>query len=157
MNPAPEGKFILVICEGNFCRSPMAMGLLRRGLDSCFRVESAGLAAREGFPAHPEALRLMAAMDIDLSPHATRQLTPAMALAADLILVMDQTQKDWCESLAPSIRGRVFLLGHWQLPSAVEIADPFPRGPEAFATAFEAIQQCVASWIPHLNAIQRSA
>ena len=81
-----------------------------------------------------------------------------MALAADLILVMDRAQKDWCEGLVPSARGRVFLLGHWQTPGPVEIADPFQRRPrEAFLAAFEAIRQCVSGWLPHLSSERRSA
>jgi protein-tyrosine phosphatase len=153
MNPAFESKYILVVCEGNHCRSPIAMGLLGEALDGGFQVESAGLAAREGYPAHPEVLRLMAARNIDLSGHLSRQFTPTLALASDLILVMDRMQKDWCENMVPSTRGRVFLLGHWQRPSPTEIEDPFPLGPEAFPATLEVIQQCVSNWIPHLIAV----
>jgi protein-tyrosine phosphatase len=157
MEPAARCKSILVLCEGNHCRSPIAAGLLRATLGSGYRVESAGLAAQEGCPAHPEAVRLLAAMDIDISGHAGRMLTPAMALAADLILVMDRAQKDWCESLVPSSRGRVFLLGHWQGPPPLEVADPFRQPPEAFLATFEAIHLCVSGWIPHLSSKRRSA
>jgi protein-tyrosine phosphatase len=89
-------------------------------------------------------------MGLDISAHAGRLLTPAMALAADLILVMDRGQKDWCEGLVPSSKGRVFLLGHWQAPSPLEIPDPFGQGPEAFRAAFQDITHCVRGWLPHL-------
>ena len=61
MPPAADPKAILVLCEGNHCRSPLAVALLRRALGPGFTVESAGLAALEGIPAHPEAARLAAA------------------------------------------------------------------------------------------------
>jgi protein-tyrosine phosphatase len=157
MSPAPEPKTILVLCEGNHCRSPLAVALLRRALGPGFTVESAGLAALDGIPAHPEAARLAAAHHLDLSGHASRQLTPAMALGADLILVMDRGQKAWCEAQAPSVRGRVFLLGQWRQPAPAEIADPHQLGPEAFRAAFETIHQCVADWIPRLLSERRSA
>lgn len=134
----------------------MAQALLQRELGDGFRVESAGLAAPPGLPVHPQAAAILAARGLDLPGHASRQVDPAMALAADLILVMDQAQKAGCEALSPSSRGRVFLLGHWQTP-ALEIADPFRREPEAFARAFEAIQHCVAGWVPHLISKKRSA
>lgn len=156
MNPEPKCKSILVVCEGNHCRSPIAAGLLQEALGAGFRLESAGLAAPDGLPAHPEACRLMAARGIDISSHLSRQMTPAMALSADIVLVMDQGQKEWCESLVPSVRGRTFLLGHWQVPVPTGIEDPFPLGPKAFPAAFEAIEQCVSSWIPHLVKLQRS-
>ena len=157
MNQAPPSTTILVLCEGNHCRSPSAEALLRQQLGDRFRVESAGLGARDGVPAHREAARVMAARGLDISAHLSRQLTPAMALGADLILVMDQFQKDWCEAEVPSARGRVFLLGHWQQPDPLEIEDPFQLGPEAFLTAYQAINQCVAGWIPHLLPEQRPA
>jgi len=152
-----EAASILVLCEGNHCRSPIAAGLLAHLLGPGHRVESAGLAAREGCPPHPEAVRLMAALGIDISGHAGRTLTPGMALAADLILVMDRAQKDWCEGLVPSARGRVFLLGHWQTPEPVEIADPFGQPREGFLAAFEAIRHGVSGWLPHLSSERRSA
>jgi protein-tyrosine phosphatase len=157
MSPSADPKTILVLCEGNHCRSPIAVALLRRALGPGFTVESAGLAALEGIPAHPEAYRLAAACDLDLSGHASRQLTPAMALGADLILVMDRDQKAWCEEQVPSVRGRVFLLGQWRRPAPAEIADPFQLGPEAFRAAFEIIHQCVADWVPRLLSERRSA
>ncbi|MGA2080393.1 MAG: low molecular weight protein-tyrosine-phosphatase [Holophaga sp.] len=148
---------ILVLCEGNLCRSPIAAALLQAALGPEFTVASAGLSAREGLPAHPEAVRLASARRLDLSGHAARQLTSAMALGADLILVMDRVQKDRCEGLVPSARGRVFLLGRWRRPAPFEIADPYGRGPDAFLAAFEAIGQCVADWVPHLLSERRSA
>ena len=156
MNPEPKCSSILMVCEGNHCRSPIAAGLLSEALGAGFQVESAGLAAQPGIPAHPEACRLMAARGLDLSAHLSRQLTAAMGLAADLVLVMDREQREWCESLAPSLKGRVFLLGHWESPAPAEIPDPFPLGPAAFPAVFEAIAQGVTSWVPHLTSMQRS-
>ncbi len=98
----------------------------------------------------------MAHQGFDLSRHRGRQLTPAMALSADLILVMEHTHKEWCERVVPSTRGRIFLLGHW-LATPLEIADPFHRGPEAFKQAFDSITHSVAAWLPRLLSQQRSA
>jgi len=153
----PKINSILVLCEGNHCRSPIAEAVFQACLGSRIRVESAGLNALVDEPAHIEAVQLMAEQGMDISSHRGRQLTPSMALAADLILVMDQTQKVRCEQMIPSARGRVFLMGHWLSSQPKEIADPIRQGPEAFRSTFENIKNSVASWLPHMTPTQRSA
>lgn len=152
MNPSSlfALRRILVLCEGNHCRSPIAEGLLRSSLGPEVVVESAGLDALEGHPADAEAQRLMAERGLDISAHRGRQLTPDLALAADLILVMDRAQKAACELRIPSARGRVFLLGHWLPEPRQEIPDPFRRGPEAFRENLNHIDQSVTAWLPKL-------
>ncbi len=153
----PAIRHILILCEGNHCRGPMAEALLRSVLPKGIYVESAGLEALVGQPPDPEAQRVMAQQGLDISAHRGRQLTPEMALAVDLILVMDLPQTAWCEQMMPSALGRVFLMGQWLPVPLREIADPFRQGPEAFAAAFERIRQSVASWLPQLIHEQRSA
>lgn len=142
-------RSLLVLCEGNICRSPMAAALLQESLDGC-AVASAGLGARDGFPAHPEAVRLMNLRNLDISGHRSRQLTPPMALGSDLILVMDRAQKELCGQLVPSVRGRVFLLGQWRQPAPEEVVDPYQQGPEVFQEVLATIDRCVSDWIPRL-------
>lgn len=153
----PAFRSVLVLCEGNHCRSPIAEILLKASLGDAVQVESAGLGALVGSPADPEAQRLMTGLGLDLSGHRGRQVTAAMLLAADLVLVMDRRQKDWCEELAPSTRGRVFLLGHWLSPQEQEIQDPFRQGPVAMQKALDVINQSIVSWLPHMASTLRSA
>ena len=149
---------ILVICDGNYCRSPIAKALLQAAVGAAGpRVESAGLTALEGLPPHPLAQKLMAEQGLDISGDRGRQLTLPIALAADLILVMDERQKRSCGQLAPSARGRLFLLGHWQPAARREIPDPSRGGSAAIYRSFEQISRAVADWVPHLVHSQRSA
>lgn len=156
LTPRPPLKSILVLCEGNHCRSPIAEALFQAALGPEVRVESAGLNALEGQPADPEAQKIMKENGGDISRHRGRQLTEEMALGADLILVMDEHQKALCEGLVPSVRGRVFLLGHWLESPQRDIPDPYLLGPKATRLAFELINQSVASWLPRFMQRQRS-
>jgi len=142
---------LLVLCEGNHCRSPMVEGLLRAALRPELRVASAGLGAQPGFGPHPIAVDLMAGRGIDITAIRSCQATPEMILAADLILVMDQNQKEWCEAIAPSARGRVYLLGCWLPPERQEIPDPMGKDRAAFLLALDLIVEAVGSWLPRLN------
>lgn len=153
----PAFRSVLVLCEGNHCRSPIAAALLRASLDAEIKVESAGLNALVDYSPDPEAQQLMADIGIDISNYRGRQLTTAMVLAADLILVMDQRQKNCCEELVPSARGRVFLLGHWLPSPPREISDPFRQGPAAYRSVFKIINHSVASWLPCMVNNLRSA
>lgn len=153
----PPVSSILVLCEGNHCRAPMAEGLFREVLGPSVQVASAGLGALVGVPAHPEAVRLMRDRGLDIGSHRGRQVTPEMALRADLILVMDARQLAWCAQWLPSVHGRVFLMGHWLGSPPPEIPDPQGLGPDAFRQAFEILRQSVTAWLPHLRSLQRPA
>lgn len=143
-------RSVLVLCEGNHCRSPLAAGLLRRALGDRVRVSSAGFCALEGVPAEPEIRRLALEADCSLEEHRGRNLTPSLALGSDLILVMDKAQLQACIQSIPAVRGRVYLLGQWLDMDRQEIPDPFRQGPEAMATTFHHIQEAVATWLPRL-------
>ena len=94
---------ILVVCIGNICRSPMAEGLLRLRLAgrTGVTVGSAGIAARVGEPADPMAQGLMRERGIDIAGHRARQLTPELAGAHDLVLVMEQEHERALLEIAP--------------------------------------------------------
>ena len=134
----------------------MAEGLFGCVLGKEVKVESAGLKALEGHPADPEMQRFLLRHGVDISTHKGRQCTPAMLRAADLVLVMDERQKLWCEAMVPATRGRVFLLGHWFESPPWEIEDPFHRRPKAFHQTYDLVLRAVAGWLSRMNHTQRS-
>jgi len=143
-------RHVLVICEGNHCRSPLAAALLQAGSGAQVVVQSAGLHALIDQPAHPETLRCSEVLDLDLESHRGRMLTPELVLGADLILVMDEAQKQACENLVPSARGRVYLLGHWLGAEEKEIPDPIGRDSATHLRSHEHIQRAVTRWCARL-------
>src|SRR5579859_6767949 len=114
-------KRLLMVCIGNVCRSPMAVGVMQNMFPD-FQTSSAGLDALVGSPADELAVALMNERGIEIGSHRARQISRSIALEADLILVMDRQQQKQLEQLYPETKGRVFRLGQW---IDEDIPDPF--------------------------------
>ena len=109
----------------------MAEGLLAHRLEGRKLnavVESAGIAARVGEPAHPMSQQLLRERGLDISSHRARQLTPSLASSFDLIFVMEQAQLEAVHGLVPSVGGKVHRLGEW---GDFDVLDP--NGPDKAA------------------------
>jgi protein-tyrosine phosphatase len=141
---------ILVVCLGNICRSPMAAALLRSRLPD-INVVSAGLGAMIGHPADPAVSRLLFSRGLDASSHRGQQLTGDLCRQADLILVMDQAQKQEVERVFPLIRGKVFLLGAHE---GYDVFDPYGQGTERFEACYALINSGVERWAASVLQLQ---
>ena len=132
--PPGEIRNLLVICQGNVCRSAFAEGLLiRRGLT----VRSAGLAARDGKPADAAAVRAAHRVGIDLTQHTTSKLRDSQVEWADLILCMEGWQAKSVAAQWPSVRHKIRLVGDFLSGPPFGIADPWDQSDEVFAATFE--------------------
>lgn len=137
-------QHILVVCEGNICRSPMGEALFRvRG----HRAISAGLHALVGKTPPEHAREAMQAFGIDISEHRGQQITRALCTEADLILVMDNGQRRSVESLFPHTRGKVFRICEH---TNIDIADPFRQPRSVFDHCAQTIASGVAGWVSRL-------
>jgi protein-tyrosine phosphatase len=83
---------LLVVCTGNICRSPMAAAMLAAGLPH-LSVASAGTSALEGRPPHENTLTVLATEGVPALDHRARQLTPAIAQSAGLIVTMTRQHR----------------------------------------------------------------
>lgn len=142
-------KRVLVVCIGNICRSPMAEGLLKNSLPNV-QISSAGLGALVGHGADPIALGLMTEAGVDISAHRARSLTDQIARDADLILVMDEQQKQQIAQQYPYTRGKVFRLAE---AAKQDIPDPYRQSPEVFQSVFAQIRHGVNEWTKRINSI----
>ncbi|WP_345815072.1 low molecular weight protein-tyrosine-phosphatase [Paraburkholderia sp. PREW-6R] len=146
---------VLVVCAGNICRSPMAAALLEQTLETA-AVASAGLTALIGYEADPMAVSLMSERGLDIRPHRARQLVGWMVASADLVLTMDQRQKQHVERGYPLSRGRVFRLGHgsgtpMKIGAGFDIPDPYRKDRAAFERSLELIDAGVRGWSERIN------
>ncbi len=147
---------VLFVCTGNTCRSPMAERLCARLLADqlgCaphelkqhgFCVQSAGLAAMMGQEASPDAVRVLADLGADLSPHRSRSATMEMLLWADHVFAMTASHAYALASLprAPAPR----LLS----PQDNDVPDPIGGGLADYRTCAEQIIQCLQQRLPEL-------
>jgi len=112
-------------------------------------IGSAGLGAVVGSGADEMALAVAAEAGVDLAGHVARQLTPQIAGASDLILVMEPGHKAEIARRYPQLSGRTMLFDHWT--GARGIADPY-RMPEAFhRETRDQILAAAQAWIDRLG------
>lgn len=134
---------ILVVCEGNVCRSPMAQGLLAKQLPDV-SVISAGWAALVGRGADPTAIELMAERDIDIGGHVAVDLNLQQVRSAKLVLAMTQAQRRRIETNYPFAKGKVYRIGEFE---GVDVVDPYRKGRVAFEMTLAQIEQGLVRWL----------
>lgn len=140
-------KKLLVVCEGNICRSPMAEGLLRTRLPG-WRVGSAGLNAVIGAPADPIAIGLLKDRGISIESHRAVQITRKMCLDCDMVLVMERDQRRRLEDMYPEACGRVFRIAEF---ADADVPDPYRQSEKAFRHALMIIDEGVTRWLQRIQ------
>lgn len=128
----------------------MAEGLLKEALPNT-EVMSAGLSALVGQSADPHAIALMSDLGIDISEHRAQQLSRGMVTRADLILVMDNAQRQDIQRLHPATTGRVFRVGEL---AKFDVPDPYREARPVFEDALQLIQRGVEAWVPRIQALR---
>lgn len=147
LSRCPPPQVVLVVCHGNICRSPYAAALLRRRLPPIVgdrvRVASAGFIGL-GRPCPNVAVEVAAARGLDLSGHRSQLLAAPEVYAADLIIVMNTTQR-WAIRALFGRRNHVLVLGDLD-PDPIEtreIRDPVDQPKEVFELSYSRIERCV--------------
>ena len=138
---------ILVICTGNICRSPIGERLLRRALPHK-QIDSAGVGALVNHAADESAIKVAHKHGLSLEGHLGKQFTSHLAHQYDLLLVMELSHLAKVTSIAPEVRGKTMLYGHWL--GRKEIPDPYRKSDEAFESVFQLIDQASQSWVARL-------
>lgn len=139
---------ILVVCTGNICRSPMGERLLRRALPE-IKIDSAGTGALINHEADRNAVKISSQHGLSLAGHQGQQFTSLLGRKYDLILVMERTHIAQISRIAPEVRGKTMLFGHWI--NQREIPDPYRKSDEAFASVYRLIAQAGQGWVEKLG------
>ncbi|MFP2504135.1 MULTISPECIES: low molecular weight protein-tyrosine-phosphatase Wzb [Buttiauxella] len=142
---------ILVVCVGNICRSPTAERLLK-SYHPELTVTSAGLGALVGKGADAGAVRVAEQHNLSLEGHCAKQVSGKMCREYDLILAMEKRHISALCEMAPEMRGKVMLFGHWDAER--EIPDPYRKSHDAFEAVYGLLDQNAQKWANALNAHQ---
>jgi len=114
-----------------------AMHCASRGVDAT--IASAGLSAWPGAPAEPNAIAAAAEMGADLTPHLTRQATPALLEQADFVVCLAVGHARQAARFVPD--GKIHVL-------AGGIADPFGGSPETYRACARQIDGALPALLP---------
>jgi protein-tyrosine phosphatase len=135
-------RSVLMVCEGNVCRSPLAAALLAREVPG-LEVASAGTRALVGAGADATVAEVAREHGIALDSHVATQLDTTLVRDADLILTMTQQQRDSVESAWPFARGKVFRLCDQE---GSDVIDPYRRHRAVCDLSFAQITQGISQW-----------
>jgi len=137
------GGEVMFVCLGNICRSPFAAAALQARLAGApIRIGSAGTMPRPGRSTPPPGVQAAAALGIDLTAHRSVWLSRAMAAAAAVLVVFDETTRRAVLDRYPDLGARVIKLG--DLLDGADIADPVDGDATEFAAAYATIVAAVA-------------
>ena len=139
-------KRILFVCSGNLCRSFMAERIFRTQLKKRdhhpVQAHSAGLLDLGGAGADPQAVAILREKGLDGSRHRSRTLSAEMVAGADLVLVMEEAQRDEVLRRHPEGEGKVRLLKSFSPQdngADPDIRDPYGQSPYHYRTCFAEI------------------
>ena len=150
---------ILFVCMGNICRSPTAEGVLRKVLaerapDLDVQVDSAGTHGyHTGEPPDPRACRAAERRGIDLKTLRARQVTPNDFEHFELVLAMDEHNRDFLLGACPvEYQGRIKLFLDFAPHLARrDVPDPYYGGSTGFEQVLDLVEEATAGLIEHLQ------
>ncbi|MCW9400903.1 protein tyrosine phosphatase, partial [Klebsiella quasipneumoniae] len=114
------------------------------------KIDSAGTGALIDIEADASAIRVAEKYGLSLEGHRGRQFTASLGRQYDLILVMEKSHLEQVGKIAPEVRGKTMLFGHWL--NQRDIPDPYRKSEEAFSSVYLLIEQAGQRWVEKLNA-----
>lgn len=143
---------VLFVCTANRFRSPLAAAIFKKALveegikptspwnigdAENWRVGSAGTWTSPGQAVLPAVLEAANRLDIDLSTHRSVSVSERLISDYDLILVMQESQKEALQSEFPRHRERIYHLSHVLELGSYDIPDTFDSLEEVMQVSAE--------------------
>ena len=86
-------KRVLILCTGNSARGQMVEGLLRHDGGDRFEVFSAGVEPRH---VHPQAIKVMREIGIDISGHRSKSVDEFLGQEFDYVITVCDNANERC-------------------------------------------------------------
>lgn len=156
-----QGKvvYVLFVCLGNICRSPMAEGIFRQhveraGLAGRIKVDSAGLGAwHVGEPPHPGTTRILAERGIQYS-HRARVVRADDFARFDYVIAVERAHIDELRRMTGSSVVRMgLLLDYAPTIGLRDLPDPYYNG--RFREVHDMVEQACRGLLDHIVAAER--
>lgn len=151
-------NMILFVCTGNTCRSPMAEALFRHriGRDMNWETQSAGVYARTGSPASPNAIEALRELGIDLTPHRSQTVTAELVQQSSLIVAMTSGHAAQILEWFPEVGNKVCLInsfGTSKVPA--DVSDPFGGSLNTYKQTRDEIDRALSDLILFIRSKQK--
>jgi len=144
--------YILFLCAGNTCRSPMAKGFMKdlARSDPDIVVQSAGLSASNGQPASRYSIDAMKEIGIDISSHSSQPISEKLIEDSSIIFVMTRGHLHHLLALYPSpkLTEKVFLVNEFNIDKFAgchDVLDPYGQDMEIYRQTRNELQLSIAS------------
>jgi protein-tyrosine phosphatase len=130
---------VLIVCQGNIIRSPIAERLLRLAVagQPVPVIFSAGLDATAGTPAHPWAVGVAARHHLDLADHRAARVSADDIDRGDVVFAMDLNQLVLLRHRFPTAGDKVFLLTCLAPDTPLEVRDPIMGDESEYSVCFD--------------------
>ncbi|MGI8957721.1 MAG: serine hydroxymethyltransferase [Chthoniobacterales bacterium] len=143
-------KYVLFVCTGNICRSPMALGLFRRlvGNRKDIEVDAAGVHAVRGQPPSVHAIEVCRNRGVDISTLRSQPLTATLVDRATHIFAMTGSHLETINLLFPQSAEKTFLLREFEEPGATlwcDLPDPIGMGRYVYEECAASIERALPS------------
>ncbi|MDA8052237.1 MAG: hypothetical protein M0002_19910 [Rhodospirillales bacterium] len=152
---------VVMLCQGNICRSPVAAELLRRRLAGRMpgiAIVAAGMLPREGACSPQPAIAAAEGLGVDLSKHRSLYFSERLAAEANLAVVFDQRNRVDLLARYPGLLDRTVMLGSFLdgRSGPREIADPDGGDLATFERTYAVIATAVKSLAAAIEEGQRT-